>query len=223
MTCCELLSVTWWPGTRVCGRCSPRPRASPCQQVRCHPRRPSRHLAAHPTTEAELPDALKSAARYPSTWQPETPPRADLFELSAQEYVLLLVVHHIAGDGWSLGPLASDLTRAYTARVEGRVPEGVRCRCSMRTTRCGRTTFSGIRTILTALFATQIAYWTEALAGLPDQLTLPSDRPRPAVMSYRGDYVTVDMDADLHRRLSDVARASGRVCSWCCRLGSRVC
>ncbi|WP_420714559.1 condensation domain-containing protein, partial [Streptomyces sp. NRRL WC-3723] len=49
-----------------------------------------------------------------------------------------------------------------------------------------------------SLFATQIAYWTEALAGLPDQLTLPMDRPRPAVMTYRGDYVTVGIDADLH-------------------------
>ncbi|MGC9411337.1 condensation domain-containing protein, partial [Streptomyces sp. DZ1-3] len=52
-------------------------------------------------------------------------------------------------------------------------------------------------------------YWRGALAGLPDQLTLPTDRPRPAVMTYRGDYVTVDMDADLHRRLADLARVSG--------------
>ncbi|WP_159027699.1 MULTISPECIES: condensation domain-containing protein, partial [unclassified Streptomyces] len=44
---------------------------------------------------------------------------------------------------------------------------------------------------------------------LPDQLTLPMDRPRPAVMTYRGDYVTVGIDADLHRRLADLARASG--------------
>ncbi|WP_037914664.1 condensation domain-containing protein, partial [Streptomyces sp. NRRL WC-3744] len=60
-----------------------------------------------------------------------------------------------------------------------------------------------------SLFATQIAYWTEALAGLPDRLTLPMDRPRPAVMTYRVDYVTVGIDADLHRRLADLARASG--------------
>ncbi|WP_324608340.1 condensation domain-containing protein, partial [Streptomyces sp. NRRL F-3307] len=94
----------------------------PCQQV-LSPEAAVPHLTVHPTTEAELPAALKSAARHPFDLATETPLRADLFELSAQEYVLLLVVHHIAGDGWSLGPLAADLTRAYTARVEGRVPE----------------------------------------------------------------------------------------------------
>ncbi|MEU3202255.1 condensation domain-containing protein, partial [Streptomyces sp. NPDC006996] len=88
----------------------------PCQRV-LSPEAAVPHLAVHPTTEAELPDALKSAARYAFELATEAPLRADLFELSAQEYVLLLVVHHIAGDGWSLGPLAVDLTRAYTARV----------------------------------------------------------------------------------------------------------
>ncbi|MET7410708.1 condensation domain-containing protein, partial [Streptomyces parvulus] len=94
----------------------------PCQQV-LSPEAAVPHLAVHLTAEAGLPDALESAARYAFDLATETPLRADLFELSAQEYVLLLVVHHIAGDGWSLGPLASDLTRAYTARVEGREPE----------------------------------------------------------------------------------------------------
>ncbi|MFI0243184.1 condensation domain-containing protein, partial [Streptomyces sp. NPDC016845] len=94
----------------------------PCQQI-LTPDAAVPHLAVTLTTETELPEALESAARYAFDLATEPPLRADLFELTAQEYVLLLVVHHVAGDGWSLGPLAADLTRAYTARVEGRVPQ----------------------------------------------------------------------------------------------------
>ncbi|WP_033895144.1 condensation domain-containing protein, partial [Streptomyces anulatus] len=67
--------------------------------------------------------ALRSAARYAFDLATEIPLRAELFSLAPDRHVLVLILHHIAGDGWSLGPLATDLTRAYTARVEGRVPE----------------------------------------------------------------------------------------------------
>ncbi|WP_198359654.1 condensation domain-containing protein, partial [Streptomyces fildesensis] len=54
-----------------------------------------------------------------------------------------------------------------------------------------------------------IDYWTNALADLPDQLSIPTDRPRPAVMTYRGDYVTVAINPELHQRLADLARSTG--------------
>src|SRR4029077_17074440 len=49
--------------------------------------------------------------------------------------------------------------------------------------------------------ARQLAFWTETLAGLPDQIDLPTDRPRPAVASYRGDVVPFTLEPDLHRRM----------------------
>ncbi|MEU6072135.1 amino acid adenylation domain-containing protein, partial [Streptomyces sp. NPDC047082] len=94
----------------------------PCQQVLA-PEDAVPRLTITPTAEADLQDALTSAARYPFDLATEPPLQADLFELSAQDYVLLLVVHHIAGDGWSLGPLAADLTHAYTARTQGQAPD----------------------------------------------------------------------------------------------------
>ncbi|WP_312038478.1 non-ribosomal peptide synthetase, partial [Streptomyces galbus] len=180
----------------------------PCQQV-LPPEAAVPHVAVHPTTEAELPEVLRTAARYPFDLATETPLRADLFQISAQQYVLLLVVHHIAGDGWSLGPLAADLTRAYTARVEGRVPQWRGLPVQYADYTLWQNELLGDQEDPDSLFATQIGYWKQALAGLPDQSVLPADRPRPAVMTYRGDYVTVEVGADLHRRLSDVARASG--------------
>ncbi|HZU31570.1 MAG TPA: condensation domain-containing protein, partial [Candidatus Angelobacter sp.] len=70
--------------------------------------------------EAELEEKLKTAAGQGMELEKELPLRVKLYEVGEREHVLLLVVHHIAGDGWSLGPLARDVEQAYGARVEGR-------------------------------------------------------------------------------------------------------
>src|SRR5262249_26714887 len=74
-------------------------------------------------SEAELAGALAAAAQRGFELASGLPLRAHLFVLSQHEQVLLLVLHHIAGDGWSLAPLARDLSRCYAARREGRVAE----------------------------------------------------------------------------------------------------
>ena len=97
-------------------------------------------LAVASVTEASLPDALAEAASQGFDLAGELPLRAHLFALGPSEHVLLLLVHHIAGDGWSLAPLARDLARAYAARRDGKAPRPAgRCRCNMPTTRCGST------------------------------------------------------------------------------------
>ncbi|WP_275416281.1 non-ribosomal peptide synthetase [Streptomyces sp. SID13666] len=161
------------------------------------------------TTESELDDVLRRGARHAFDLTVEPPLRADLFELSSQEHVLLLVVHHIAGDGWSLGPLASDLTHAYTARTQGEVPNWVPLPVQYADYTLWQNELLGDQNDPDSLFATQIDYWTNALADLPDQLSIPTDRPRPAVMTYRGDYVTVAINPELHQRLANLARSTG--------------
>ena len=76
-------------------------------------------LVIESVTEASLPEALASAARAGFDLSGEPPLRAHLFGLAADEHVLLLLLHHIAGDGWSLAPLARDLSRFYEARRQG--------------------------------------------------------------------------------------------------------
>ena len=101
------------------------------------------------------------------------------------EHVLLLVFHHIAGDGWSMAPLARDLaTRTRRAPAATR-RAGRRCRCSTRTTRCGSATCSARTTTRTALAPSQLGYWSTRWPGCPTRCSLPADRPRPAAGELR--------------------------------------
>ncbi|MFD6725935.1 amino acid adenylation domain-containing protein, partial [Streptomyces sp. NPDC060131] len=74
------------------------------------------------STEADYEADLARAARHPFDLSAEIPVRARLLRLSEREHVLLLLVHHIASDAWSRGPLSQDLTAAYTARCAGEAP-----------------------------------------------------------------------------------------------------
>ncbi|WP_274506930.1 non-ribosomal peptide synthetase [Streptomyces murinus] len=180
----------------------------PCQQVLA-PEAAVPRLTVTPTTGTGLPAALAAGARHAFDLATEPPLRTELFTLSAREHALLVVVHHIAGDGWSMGPLARELTEAYTARARGRAPHWPELPVQYADYTLWQNELLGDRNDPDSVFATQIDYWTRALAGLPDQLTLPTDRPRPAVMTYRGDYLTADIGPDLHRRLADLARSTG--------------
>src|SRR5262249_56694316 len=76
-------------------------------------------LAVCGVREGELAGALTAASQAGFDLSREVPLRAHLFALGGREHVLLLVLHHIAGDGWSLGPLARDLSLGYGARLRG--------------------------------------------------------------------------------------------------------
>ncbi|MGH3828384.1 MAG: amino acid adenylation domain-containing protein, partial [Pseudonocardiaceae bacterium] len=170
---------------------------------------------AHPaltvteTTETDLPEALASSARYGFDLATEALVRAELFMVAPDEHVLLLVVHHIAGDGWSMGPLSTDLAQAYTARCRGEAPAWVPLPVQYADYTLWQHELLGDRTDPDSLFATQLTYWTQELAGLPDALELPTDRPRPPVASYRGDHVIAQLDPALHQALVGLARQAG--------------
>ena len=77
-------------------------------------------LAVSSVSEEALPEALSTAAQQGFDLTSEPPLRAHLFALGEREHVLLVLLHHIAGDGWSLAPLARDLAGFYAARCRGR-------------------------------------------------------------------------------------------------------
>ncbi|MFF9352814.1 condensation domain-containing protein, partial [Streptomyces sp. NPDC014734] len=159
--------------------------------------------------EGEVPSLVAAEVSRGFDLAVDLPVRARLFAVDEAAHVLVVVLHHIVGDGWSLEPLARDLAEAYEARSADRAPEWEPLPVQYADYALWQRELLGDENDPDSILGRQITYWTEQLADLPEQLELPTDRRRPAVSSYRGDSVTFTLDAELHGRLVGLARESG--------------
>uniref|UniRef100_UPI000A7432CD amino acid adenylation domain-containing protein n=1 Tax=Nocardia sienata TaxID=248552 RepID=UPI000A7432CD len=137
------------------------------------------------------------------------PLRARLLELTPREFVLVVVVHHISGDGFSMAPLARDVMTAYAARARDLEPGWAPLPVQYADYTLWQRQVLGAEEDPTSPLARQIAFWQRTLDGVPDELALPLDRPRPAVASMRGATVSGELSAELMRGLDGLARGRG--------------
>ncbi|RRN61572.1 nonribosomal peptide synthetase DhbF [Bacillus subtilis subsp. subtilis] len=158
--------------------------------------------------EKELSDRLAEAVRYSFDLAAEPAFRAELFVIGPDEYVLLLLVHHIVGDGWSLTPLTRDLGTAYAARCHGRSPEWAPLAVQYADYALWQQELLGNEDNPNSLIAGQLAFWKETLKNLPDQLELPIDYSRPAEPSHDGDTIHFRIEPEFHKRLQELARTN---------------
>jgi hypothetical protein len=154
---------------------------------------------------AELGEAIEETARHTFDLAAEIPLRARLFRVADDEHVLVGVVHHIAADGWSITPLVADLGVAYADRCAGRAPQWAPLAVQyVDYTLWQRAQFGDLDDSHSRI-AAQLAYWQDALAGMPERLQLPTDRPYPPVAEQRGASVAVDWPAQLQQRVRGLA------------------
>jgi len=164
-------------------------------------------LTRCPVTEAELAVQLQQAADTALDITVDLPFRAWLFSLANEEQVLLMLVHHIAADGASMAVLADDLTRAYSSRCLNQAPAWPDLPIQYADYALWQRQSLGAVDDPKSPMAQQLAFWQQALRGLPDELNLPTDRPRPLVSSYRGGALPIHLSAELHRDLLALAQA----------------
>ncbi|MGV5049107.1 non-ribosomal peptide synthase/polyketide synthase [Rhodococcus pyridinivorans] len=163
-------------------------------------------LTPIPVTEASLPAVIRQVVFGGFDVTTEISFRVTLAEISPLEHILILVAHHISADGFSMGPLARDVMTAYAVRAQAAAPTWEPLPVQYADYTVWQRGVLGDEQDPSSIIARQIAYWTRTLEGIPDQLDLPSDRPRPAVASYRGASVPFTVDANVHKALSGIAR-----------------
>lgn len=156
-------------------------------------------LETRETTDAELEAVLAADATRPFDLTRGPLLRAVLHRLAPQRHVLAVTAHHLVADMWSIGILLAELAQCYAGRShelpelpiqygDFAVWEG---ECQAADDGTGR------------------AYWHRALAGAPELLELPCDRPRPAVQSLRGAALPVELPAELSAGVRALCRRAG--------------
>ncbi|MFD7069802.1 amino acid adenylation domain-containing protein [Streptomyces sp. NPDC059913] len=166
-------------------------------------------VPATPATEEDIAALLTAEAERIFDLAADLPFRARLFTLGERESVLLVVMHHIVSDGWSYQPLMRDLSTAYATRSRGERPAWEPLPAQYADYTLWHRDVLGDPADQDSVAAGQLDYWRRTLADLPEEVTLPSDRPRPAVASYQGATHTVHLSEESHAALAELARETG--------------
>ncbi|MFE4588363.1 amino acid adenylation domain-containing protein [Streptomyces laurentii] len=150
-----------------------------------------------------LDQAVRTVCRQPFDITTDVPVRVRLLRTAPDRHVLVLVLHHIAGDGWSMRPLARDLSTAYAARAAGAAPTWQPLPVQYADYALWQ------RGLLTPAYQEQqSAFWRDYLADLPEELALPYDRPRPSGADHDGALLPMEIPASLHAGLLALAQQS---------------
>jgi amino acid adenylation domain-containing protein len=154
--------------------------------------------------EFEYEKLASYAAMYVFNLAQEPLLRAQLVQLTPTENVLLLIVHHIIFDGWSVNIFVQELTTVYSAYVEHHTPNLPEIHLQYVDFAVWQRQW-----LQGEVLESQLAYWQQKLAGMPALLELPADRPRPAVQSFRGETQVFTLEQDISEALVSLSQQQG--------------
>ncbi|MFD8393580.1 amino acid adenylation domain-containing protein [Streptomyces sp. NPDC059680] len=153
--------------------------------------------------------ALQEAACEGFDLDTELPLRTTVLRVGPEEHVLVFVFHHIAADGASMAPFLRDLLSAYSARHSGRTPDWPPLPVQYKDYTLWQRQLLGDEEDPESIAADQLEYWRGELAGVPQPVQLPLDRPRPTAAGHDGGHVDFELDADLLAGIGKLAAERG--------------
>ncbi|HEU5413925.1 MAG TPA: amino acid adenylation domain-containing protein, partial [Candidatus Angelobacter sp.] len=159
-------------------------------------------VSAEPDVELKL--LARQEARSPFDLESGLLIRGRLIALAAQEHVLLITMHHIVSDGWSLGVFIRELSTLYHVYHNGGEDP-----LPPLTIQYSDYAIWQQQRLNGEELQQEREYWRRALEGAPAQLELPTDQPRPLLQAFSGDFLAVQMDARLTRELKGLAQRNG--------------
>jgi amino acid adenylation domain-containing protein len=154
--------------------------------------------------EAGARSAARAEARRPFDLARDPLLRATVLRLDDEEHVVLLTLHHMVGDGWSLGILIREVATLYAAFSEGRPSPLAELPLQYADFAAWQS-----RWMQGEVLESQLAYWKQKLGGPLPVLELPADRPRPAVSSYTGASHSFRLPEPLADGLKRLSRSEG--------------
>ncbi|MDB6111552.1 MAG: hypothetical protein JWR69_3302, partial [Pedosphaera sp.] len=154
--------------------------------------------------ELEAQRLVASEAKRPFNLAQDLMVRALLLQLEPQEHILVVTVHHIATDAWSMGIFFGELAVFYEARAAGRPAEIPELPIQYADFAVWQREY-----LQGAVLESQVAYWKKQLAGATAFLGLPTDRARPAVQTFRGGNQTHRIPAAVTDALLQISRRAG--------------
>ena len=146
--------------------------------------------------EAEASRRITEEAQRPFNLSQAPLLRAQVLRLGAEEHVVLLTMHHIVSDGWSMNILLREITTLYEAYLQGRPSPLPKLPIQYADYAVWQREW-----LVGEVLDKELGYWREQLGGAPAVLELPTDKPRPPVQSFRGSVLPLVADPELTQQV----------------------